>query len=652
MELMGLPAFVLLAVLPGAWLAFGLALPGSGLAVRVWLAVALSPVVVAAQFYVLRLAGFPFRTVVVLLLVGNLAAAVPLLRRVRSLGAAGPWPPTTAAACVWGVPLAVLALLWSDRATAAISAHAFLHSDIVYAIANGGLRVEEAQLAGLTLGYPWGGHVHQAVSSSILGVAPSAAYPLTNLVWLIAAAALIAHTTGALGGSPRARLLTVVALLFGVNAVGYVLGSVLLPESTALRLPIWGDDRYTPWLRKYLFWSQHPFAHALFAGCIYAVSTIRRNRLPSGTFTLLLVSGIGLALIYPPLVPPALALLGARLVLVTVRAGDDRAAASTLARQLSLVAILIALATAIVLRVIGLDRNVATGLGFSDSWHVRIKLAESVVVLAPLGAVALVALVRRVASDAFAVWALVLAAAASAGLYALFSVPPGRNEYKFVFTAAMCLAPLAALGAESFLARGGRTRVVIAGIVVAGLMGSGVHALTRERSRGLPDLVLQLDAFRLKLDSAHHQAASLASVAEHTPLNTIVLVDSSDVHVPTFTQRAMFAPPLMNVTFRGVGLRTSELLESVRGYGADAVAQRQDVTRRLFQADAAHERLSALRVVQALQRPVGVLLEQRRQRMLTQLLADSAGGVFLHRDAHWAVWFWSPADTGVRTASR
>jgi hypothetical protein len=649
MELSGVPAFVLLAVLPGAWLSFGLSLPGTGVAVRVWLAVALSPVVVAVQFYALRLAGLPFRAVVVLLLIGNVAAAVPLVRRLRSLGARAPWPPSIAAGLVWGVPLALLASLWSDRATAAVSAHAFLHSDIVYAIANGGLRLEEAQLAGLTLGYPWGGHVHQAVTSSLLGMAPSAAYPLTNLLWLVAAVALIAHVTGALGGTPRARLIAVVALVFGVNAAGYVIATYVLPEAAALRLPIWGDERYTPWLRKYLFWSQHPFAHALFAGCIYVVATVRQQRLPRGAFILLLALGVGLAFVYPPLVPPLLALIAARLV---VAAMQDRAGATTLARQLSIAAMLVALATAIVLRVIALDRHAGIGLGFSDAWNLKIKLAESVVVLAPLGVAVLLALVRRAAADAVAAWTLVLAAAGSAGLYALFSVPPGRNEYKFVLTAAMCLAPLAALGADAFLARGGRWRAALAGTVLLGVVGSGVHALTRERGSGSPDPVLRLNAFRVTLDSAHHQAASLATVATRTPTNTIVLVDSSDVHVPTFTQRAMFAPPLMNVEFRGVGLRTLELLESVRGYGADAVAQRQAVARQFFQARAAHDRMDALRAIQSLRRRVGVLLEQQRQRTLTQLLADSAGGTILHRDARWAVWFWSPADTGIRTAAR
>ena len=67
--------------MPGAWLALGLRLRHFGFGTRLLTGVALSPVVLCAQFYTLRLAGVSFETTAALLPWMNLPAAYWVVKR-------------------------------------------------------------------------------------------------------------------------------------------------------------------------------------------------------------------------------------------------------------------------------------------------------------------------------------------------------------------------------------------------------------------------------------------------------------------------------------------------------------------------------------------------------------------------------------------
>ncbi|MGH7713051.1 MAG: hypothetical protein ACREOG_17295, partial [Gemmatimonadaceae bacterium] len=238
------------------------------LGVRALLAIVVSPVVVVAQFYAVRVLGASFSATILALVVANLLALILVYRRLR------PWPRFDLGASVpyllaLAVPVGILMLFLQDPAQNALRGHPFLHADLVHSLANGFLRVEEAQLAGTTVGYPWGGHVMQAALSWIWGTSPVGNYRWTNLVWLLAGVLLLAQVTGAVGGGLRARVLTVVWALFAVNAVGYTLSEFIFPQALSNQYPVFGDFSYTPVLRKYSLWNQHPFGHGLFAGILY-----------------------------------------------------------------------------------------------------------------------------------------------------------------------------------------------------------------------------------------------------------------------------------------------------------------------------------------------------------------------------------------------
>lgn len=643
MNAAGPVGFAMLSFLPGAWLAFGLPLPGVERRVRTALAVVLSPVVVLAQFYVVRFLGASFSSAAIILLVGNVPAVALVYRRWTTAPGVKNFARVVPYLLVWVIPLSLLLSLWRDTAISALSAHAFLHSDVVYSLANGFLKVEDAQLAGLTLGYPWGGHVHQALASWVLGQAPVVSFQWTNAVLLIAAVTLITEVTTKLGGGVRARVLTVIWVVFAVNAVGYALKHFLVPEDILARFPVWGDERFTPWLRKYVFWNQHPFAHGLFAGILYFMVGPRSEALSKSALVLLTSMFAGLGAIYPLLAPAAMPLLAARLAAEAFRgpAGTRRLAAV----KLGAVALIAAAVTVGTLTVIG-EHRTTSGVSISMPWNVRIKTIEGVIALSPLLAAAALLFATRWKALPDQAGVPLLGGAVSVLLFVLFSIPPGRNEYKFIFTAAMCLAPLASIGFDTFFSRRGPLRAGFSALVVLFFIGTATVGFGRNRYSGPTPLAVRVDDFRLRLSADHHHEPALTAIAERTPCNTIVVVDSPDVHVPVFARRALYAPPLTTRTFVGVSLTTADLVMA-RGYGYEVVTQRQEVIRRLFRSVEPKERLDALHMIERLGRPIAVLLDQSRHQDLTLALTDAASGQVIHRDRRWVVWLWR-AEAGVR----
>ena len=63
--------------------------------------------------------------------------------------------------------------------------HVWMHSDVVYLLANGQLLLEEPELAGVRLSYPWAAHVFQAVVSSLLNESPVFNYSWAMLFCLV-----------------------------------------------------------------------------------------------------------------------------------------------------------------------------------------------------------------------------------------------------------------------------------------------------------------------------------------------------------------------------------------------------------------------------------------------------------------------------------
>jgi len=194
--LMGLLALAGIVLLPGSWLtAWGSRDTLAG-GTRFWLGAAVSPAVVVAQFYLLRLLGAPFPATCWLMLAINLPLAAVVLRRraAAPVDRAAIIPVLAIALVLRGVPRALLSRAHLQRA----------HLDARRRRLHAGQRSaapEDPNFAGARMAYPWFGHIQVVVVSYLMDIAPVSAYVWPNAVYLLITLALTALITRAAGAS-------------------------------------------------------------------------------------------------------------------------------------------------------------------------------------------------------------------------------------------------------------------------------------------------------------------------------------------------------------------------------------------------------------------------------------------------------------------
>jgi hypothetical protein len=572
---------LILAVLPGCWLTFfgpARALPVAG---RFSLAMLLSPVVVTAEWYLLRLAGLPFPVTAVLLPLVNLPAGLalwPALRPVRRL-----LPGTLLAIAAMALPLAYLWYWMHDPLVRANWGHAWTHADMVYMLANGPLRPEEPYLAGVGLAYPWTSHVNVAVVSWLVKAPPNVVYLLVNIAVLVGAAGAIAALTAELGGGRLARVISVHGLGFGINLAGAAWW--LLPAETLARYPaVWGDGRFTPWLRKFGVFEPTVIGIGLCVAVLYVLCRPSEGRTTWSTAMLGGLLVLTLGTFYPILLPAAVGIVGARvvasalvpLVAARIRRESDPAFFMRIRETGRLVlTVVIAVAISILfLRIVTESRAPGAPLGPSTLYEVKVKAVTIVLVLAPLALGVLFAARQAVRIPVESV-TLLGAAASCAMLYVVFHVYFDRNEYKYVFPAAASLVPLASLGfarVPQWWKYGGRVVLVVAAVVTA--FPGFYRRYTEIRGADSPPVRVAWSGFEFGLASTERYAEVLRVVRRESPPTAILLARRGDIDLVALTGRALWVPPDTGVVF-GMGLKADHLLKRVRGYPAPLIDERR-----------------------------------------------------------------------------
>src|SRR5215510_11891718 len=256
----GAAGFLVLVLLPGAWVTFGLPLPGIPFWARILTGTALGPLVVCLQFYTARLLGASFELSVILLVGVNLPAGYFIWKRIDELAipdarSVGGW------ILVLLLPMAFLGLQFYDPQIRMLSGHAWMHTDYIYMLANGDLLLDDPELVGIRLAYPWAEHVHLGMLSYLLGSPPASNYFWTNLVSLLLACGFVAGIVAELGGNRFAKITSAIWLLFGLDIGGYVVHQIV-PAAFARDYPIWLDWRAAPWLINFFGFTPMNFALA------------------------------------------------------------------------------------------------------------------------------------------------------------------------------------------------------------------------------------------------------------------------------------------------------------------------------------------------------------------------------------------------------
>jgi hypothetical protein len=573
--------------------------------------------VLAAQFYLLRALGASFERTAWLLALLNLPALWLVVRRAR-----GARRPDARAMLLWGAMLLLPALYlgtWMhDPQFRGNYGHAWLHSDIIYVMANGELRPEEPQLAGVRLSYPWLGHVQQGVVSVLLDAPPNSTYLLANVACLLAVIVLVAELVARLGGGRVAQVAAVAWLCFAVNVVGAVARRVL-PSNVRRAYDIWGDPRYAPWIKKFAFFQQTVLGIALFAALAYALTRPDDEGSDPAWLALVALLLVASAVLYPVLFPACAALVGARLLVLTARRWRGRGVAR--ARELAGLAaalVVAAAAAAAYVALVNADRGGAPTVGLSAAGTMGRKAVNLTIVLAPLLAGLAVAwrALRRAEPDAVAV--LALGALASVVLNVAFSVYYFSNEYKFVFTAAICLAPFPVMA----MARRVHGRAAAAGALAVALL-LALPQFPRPRDRELAPAAPRLDVsgFALRLDPRQELAGVTDAIRDRTSPGAVLVSRALPFDLVAVTRRPLFVPHGTGL-LHGTALGSDYLLKNSRGYAVRLVDGRRRRVRALYEATTEWDRERQLGgIVREVGRPVVLLVRRREDAALGAWLA-------------------------------
>lgn len=639
--LMGLGG-IALYILPGSWVAFTARESSLRPAARLALAVVLSPLVLAAEFMLLRSLGVPFETVAVVLPPLNLPALLLVGR------AAARWPRPRAGAVVqWFLILTLLVgficVFMGDVQVRGNHGHAWLHTDIIYMLAAGPLPPEEPQLAGRLLAYPWLAHIQQAVISYLFDTAPNSGYLLTNAVWLVAVIALMAEITARCGGDRVAQMAAAVLLSFGVNAAGYI-GRLLGPEALVARFGIWGDPRYTPWLRKFGIFEPTVFGIGLFAAIAAVLMSRGGDGGRSPHHLLLAALVLSAALLYPVLFPASLALVGASVVLLLVQhwrsihrakrapCGSAPAPWREAAALIGIGALgVIALAGSVA--AVTVERAGSPSVATVAVADLGGRLVTAIVVLAPLlvGALAWRTALRE---HWYPSALLLLASLPILGVYLLFDILYWSNEYKFIFAAAICLTPFAAVTAVRLLAPAGRAAVPLGCAAALALMSPALHRLWVDSAS--PAYRPQIDAsrFDLRLRPDEPFAAVTDAVRRASPATAVLVARTAPLDWVALTGRASYVAP-GDSWVHGLGMQADFLLKRVRDYPAGLVDERRATVLRLFDSDNAEVRAAAVRrMMGEMGRPLVVIALPDDRGLLDWLSAyPGAGPIHVGRAA-------------------
>lgn len=639
-------AYVLLTILPGAWITFGLPLKGLSFWIKLLIGIILTPVVVAAQFYLLRLATLPFVPTSIALVVLNLPALY-LIYRARE-----PFPhldkkAVIAAGVIALVVLVAIAPFLLDPQKRIYTWEALSQSDVVYAFSNGQLDLQEPEMVGYRLSYPWAGQVYQAASSYVSDSPPMSNYIWGNLIWLVCIFGLAAAVTGELSGNAFSQVTTAVWLSFGVNIVGTV-AQPLIPAdwSKAHRTLkyIWGDNRYSPWLDKIAFFGQVYFSLGIYIAIIYLLLRKWPESSRKGYYALIAILMTGLCLIYPVLMPAAALVIGGRMLLDLIHWVKARDRSSMEEFLVLVVVCVFSLAlTYLYSRFLTGARSSASLFSVHEPRILFYRTLESIVVTSPLLVGMLIAFRRVLRSHPDSLTILGLGYLGCMFAYTAFDIPWWHNEYKYVLTAAICIAPFLGLALEPVFSRLGRFAIP-ALFVITLLMAepffqdiySNIYG-NYTRHGALADV----SSFSMRLADSEPLSSLVDTIRMKTPQNSLVLVGEASFYYPALTQRQLYAPPDQQDPYPGIEVSSTEMITLVKGLPAATLADRRAILYQLYNAT---NPVSALAAIQAYHRPLVLVVNEQKDAALLQWLEKVKIGQQIFNANGYRLWLIQPGE--------
>lgn len=574
-------AIAALLLLPGAWIAFGLGDGSTRFASRLAWAVALSPLVVAAEFFLARRAAGSFVQTAWLVAALNAPAVILIWRRWRSripsLYENSEWEMWRGVLVYGAVAGCVMLPWWLDSTFRAYSWHGLLHLDVIYSIATVG-RPWEAELAGVPLTYPWAPHVAWALEGAAAQRSPTTLYPVNNLLLLAACGMLAYELARALGASKAAATAATAFLALGPNLPGLVGWSLIAPNDDGATWAVLGDLRYTPYVVKFVTFESMPLGEALQLGvalaAVYLVKKPRRQEM------LLLGAGlVGMAALYPNLFPPAAALAAGAVAVLAWRARREEG-----------------------LRIPAIDVAGWTAAGLIAGYFIVEGYTEGratpALMLTPLAGLA-----KKAVSAALGLGPFVLAAwlfwqakserrlelaVLGLGFAGALACNLGfrlgsLNEYKFYTAAGLLVVAPAILGLEArFPAFKRRVGWVTLGSLIA--LAAVMLSYSRNRIPHQPGEAPALDerAFYISLGPRDRDGRWMAAVRVKSDAKAVLVVNHPNMHVSAFTARRLLVGSEADHPHVGCNQPSRFNLVDLRGYDAEIVDRRLALLDRIY----------------------------------------------------------------------
>jgi hypothetical protein len=646
--MLGSIGFVVLIFLPGAWITFSPAFKYIRFWIRLLLGVILAPIVVLVQFYILRLWGISFELASILSVALNLPA-VYLIYQQRSKWTLVDRRMLAATGIVLVVIFACAAPFLLNPQKRLYTWEAWSQADIVYSIANGKLDLEDPELAGVRLSYPWGGHVYQAILSYMAGTPPVTNYIWGNILWLLCMFGITAGIVAELGGNSLSQVTAAIWLSFGVNFVGATMGP-LIPHAWAKAHNalnnIWGDTRYTPWVEKVLFFGQMHFALGFFLAILYLLIKSWPENYKSYYIAVIGLLLCGIGIIYPVLLPPACAVIGGRVIAMVLSSWTERSPLSS--KEIFGLAVTVVVAGVVTYantKFLTADRTSSSLIHLHTIQFIRWRAAESIVVTVPLLAGLVLVFAKLWKGNRNALIILGSGALASFVLYIFFDIPWWRNEYKFIFTAAICLAPFPSLAMQRLSTnKWALPTLTICTLTLAAPFAYKVYkqgdALYTKRGP-----LVDIHHFDLRLPSQNPFAELIDVIRERTPINSLLILENADLYFPTLTQRQLYVAPIETEPHPGILITSDEMLTLVKGYSKAMLEQRRSMVRGLFNPENdGIQRAQSLNQILEFNRPLVLVLDKRRHASLMDWLIKQRKGRLLYKENGFVLWLIAPRE--------
>ena len=630
MNFVGIFSASILAVLPGCWISFLLPLTGLSFLTRIFFGFTFTPLVLYAEFLSIRLIGISFESSTWILVLVNLPPLILVFHRWLGLQKMPQVKPVALCMAIYLLTIFLYSINFGqEEIRINRGGHLWLRADIIYSLASGDLPPEERQIAGLRVAYPWPFYVQQALISYWLNSAHLSSYIWVNALWLLAVSFFALQIIRQFSSSPTSKAFGLIFLYFGVNFVGFILTSIFPVSVGPWGNTLWGDGRYSPWLIK--FFNSTPMVPGLCSviALLYTLTQMKERYVDWSLLLVVLLISTGI--IYPLLLPAASAFVCARIAVIWGEWFFLKGKSPSPQLFNLFVVLCVGIAFSFFhLEYIIQDRTQGGMIHLSSIFGMGRKLIEDSIVLSVL-LIGCIFTFHRCWKTARPLTLLLLLGAASCiFLNVVLAIPGYRNEYKYIFPAAMCLFPFPALALGNKLSNQKLLTTPLLLFLYFTLASPLFFVMPDWRIIFSEQPNLDVWGFHVRLAKDEPLAPVIEAIRELTPNDTIVLLDHWDFYWPTLTQRSMYIAPATKKFLLGTNIYTDLQLIEAGGYSKELIKRRRAIVDNLYFESSNQKRMESLREILRLNRPVVIILDlDRHHEFLDWLQSNSIGNTLI-----------------------